>query len=159
MYKLTSLLLLSITFVFSSCGKFTKEDPALVKYFGTWEFTKTDYGNYWDYVPTPNGTETIHTQTETIDWQRSGTVSMGRTEGELKIKFSGSSSDRYYATVNEQGHLVCVEDCENIPYVEGPSGSGAGGLHRITDSTYMIDLGWSGGGSTVHSWDIKGKKL
>jgi hypothetical protein len=163
MCKLTSLLLLSLIFVFSSCDKTTpvEDDPALVKYFGTWEFTKTDYGHYWDYVTTPNGTETVYTQMETIEWQRTGTVSMGRVEGELKIQWSGSSNDMHFATVlNTQGGLMCADNCENIPYVEnGQGANNSSGEYSISDSTYMIDLGWSGGGSTVHTWDIQGKKL
>lgn len=164
MHKLTTFLILATLFSLSSCKKETittvEDDPALVQYFGSWEFTKTDYGDYWDYIPTPNGSQVVHTETETIVWKRSGTVSMGREMGELKIELGGGSSNYYYATVDAQGNLICSDNCETIPYVQtGAPGSGPSGHHQITDSTYSIDLGWSGGGSTVHSFDITGEKL
>jgi hypothetical protein len=45
------------------------------------------------------------------------------------------------------GHLSCNVGCENIPYFGGLN-PGEFSAHHITDSTFKIDLGGSGGGST-----------
>ena len=138
----------------------TEIDPTIEKYFGTWKFTKTEYRNYWDYVPDSTGSSTVvHTLVTEVNWERTGEISMGTQAKELFIQWQANSTIGYYAHVkNDLGHLYCNSDCHNIPYSEGIN-PGQWSAHHITDSTFRIDLGSYGSGSTVYNWDIKGVKM
>ena len=163
MDKIHPLVLFVTLFSFASCEKETvvKDDPALVKYFGTWEFKEMKDGSHWTYIPTPNGTQVVFSESETTLWQGIGTVSMGREAGELKIMMNGNYTITYYATVDQQGNLICSGECANIPYVQsGAPGSSPSGNHQITDSTFNIHLGYeSAGTGSSYSFYITGEKL
>ena len=163
MKNIIPFITIAFLFIFSSCEKEETilEDPNLVKYFGTWEFKSMDYGHHWNSIYTPNGTQTVYSESETITNQYTGNVSMGRETGELKINLGGYTNSTYYAFVDDLGNLICTGSCENIPSrASDQPGSPPNGEHQITDSTYSLHLGsYQSGYTSSHSYYLVGTKL
>lgn len=150
MTRLIKLFSLAIfTFTISACHK---TDPALKVYFGEWKFSKTEY--YWSYNYDQNG-NAFEVETETVQWETIGEVSMGTQTGELKINYNKSNSFSFVADT-DGANLTCVSGCNNIPYSE--DGIAQNGSHTITSKSYFIDLGYYDGSSIQRHWDIKGVK-
>ena len=163
MKNIIPFITIAFLFIFSSCEKEESilEDPNLVKYFGTWEFKSMDYGHHWYSIYTPNGAQTVYSESETITFEYVGNVSMGREIGELKIDLGWYPSRIFYARVDDLGNLICTGSCENIPSKESDQPvSASNGEHQITDSTYSLHLGsYQSGYTSSHSYYLVGTKL